>query len=610
MIKPILVSTPEPAALRQALSTVGEKPFHWTYLGQSVLEFRRVQDLFVGRGTYLDTSDQFHQATRELRDPFLEYLFNIGRELDSLDWWLTPVSWREPFISNAFSRACHLKTALEVARDWELTEPLLLVADEPVCRSIQSNLGHGTGAAPNVYGLRKSLPMQPVVDALNMLGHRAVFALRETYMIFHSRRLIPKPIEADGDETLLISWGTANSLRQAGEFHSFFFGDLANRLNELKGRVVIVPMIAKEVRYKEALQQLGNCRLPICLPHSLFKVFDPIKAVIQSIRKPSRPKEYPELSGMRVAPLLEPELREHWISNQPAALMMTLILVRRWAQWRPSIARIIYMFENKTWERALCWQARKSLPNTTLVGYSTTAISRLLLNFFLAPGEAGSAPLPDRVVAIGELPGQMFSSEGYEADSVKVGGALRMQDLDALHSRIKTHPVKLGPVVLVAPTLGQEETGELAYMAAHLFEEGDGVRVILKCHPMMPFENVSGSIGAPLPSHVELSDEPIHDLLLKSSLMIYSTSSVCVEAMALEVPVVNVRPQFNTSLDPLGDFPEVRTEATGLADLREKVHWLLEHREEYVTQHRDAWSGIVKGMYAPVTPESMKAFTA
>jgi hypothetical protein len=610
MKKLILVSTPDPGALQRVLDQVEGRPFHWTYLGQTILQYRRAQELFSGRGAYLDTSDRFHQATRELREPYLEYLFNISHALDSLHWWLTSLSWRDYLASNAFRRTCHLKTALEVASAWELPEPLVLVADEPVCRAIQSNLGRETGAAPAVYGISKNPPLRPVIDTLNMLGHRTVFVMREAYKIFYSRRLLPKPAEPAGMETLLISWGTATSLRQGGEFHRSFFGDLADRMTALKGRVAVVPMIAKEVRYKEALRQLENCRLPLCVPHSFFGAFDPIKAGIMSIRKPARPKEFSELSGMCVAPLLEPELREHWISNQPAALMMTTLLVRRWAKWSPSIARIIYMYENKTWERALCWQARKSLPQTKLVGYSPTPVSKLQLNFFLAPGEAGTAPLPDRVVTVGEQPGRLLSSDGYEPDSIKVGGALRMQDLDALGTRSKTLPVNHEPVVLVAPTSGPEETAELAYIAAHLFEADDGVRVVLKCHPMMGFDQVSGSIGGPLPSHVEVSDEPIDDLILKSSLMVYSTSSVCIDALALGVPVVNLRPQFNIDADPLDEFPEARPEATGLGDLREKVRWLLDHREEYVNQHRDAWSSIAKDMYAPVTPESIQAFTA
>ena len=537
------------------------------------------------------------------------FLFDIGRKLNSLRWWLTPVSWRDSFVSNAFCQVCHLKTGLEAAADWDGPEPLVLVADEPVCRSIQRSIGNHPDSTVAVYGVTGKNPIGPVIDTLNMLGHRAVFVLREIYQIFQSRRNLPRPAGPVGDETLIVSWGTPNSLLEKGEFHRFFFGDLAHRLSENRGRVVIVPMILKGVRYKEALAQLKESRLPVCLPHSLFSILDPIKAAISSLIKPARPKRFPEFSDMDIAPLFEPELRQYWVSNQSAALLMTSLLVQRWARWSPSIARIIYMYENKPWERALCWQAKKSLPEANLVGYSPTPVSKLLLNFFLAPGESEIAPLPDRLVTVGEQPARLFSTDGYDPATVKVGGALRMQDLDDLRIGKQERPANLEPTVLLAPTLGVEESAELANMAAHLFTETDGVKVILKCHPMMPFDKISFSIGGPLPSHVEISTEPIKDLILKSSVMVYSSSTVCIDALALDVPVVNLRPRFDIGLDPLEDFPDLRLGATGIEELREKVNWVLEHRDEHIAQHRDGWARMVKEMYSPVTSESIQAFT-
>ena len=90
--------------------------------------------------------------------------------------------------------------------------------------------------------------------------------------------------------------------------------------------------------------------------------------------------------------------------------------------------------------------------------------------------------------------------------------------------------------------------------------------------------------------------------------MIYSTSTVCIEALAVETPVVNLRPQFGINLDPLEDFPSLRPDAAGLEDLREKVNWVLEHQKEHVAQNKDAWANMVKDMFSPVTSESIQAF--
>lgn len=162
--------------------------------------------------------------------------------------------------------------------------------------------------------------------------------------------------------------------------------------------------------------------------------------------------------------------------------------------------------------------------------------------------------------------------------------------------------------VLVAPSIGLEETAELLDLAVHLFNEDEGIQVTLKCHPQMPFQTVSRLLGTQLPQHVRVSDEPINELMLRASVMVYSGSTVCVQALALGLPVVHVRPRFDFDLDPLEAAPDARLQAEGLEQLREKVRWLLENRKEYIDQHRADWDRLVDEIYGPVNEDTVRAF--
>ena len=90
--------------------------------------------------------------------------------------------------------------------------------------------------------------------------------------------------------------------------------------------------------------------------------------------------------------------------------------------------------------------------------------------------------------------------------------------------------------------------------------------------------------------------------------MVYSGSTVGVEALALHLPVAHLRTQFDLNMDPLETVPQARLEATGLEELREKVRWLLEHREEYIAQHREEWDRLVEDVYGPVTEDTFRSF--
>ena len=601
---------PDPRSLGVALRRLDGRPFAWAYLGQNISKAYRTKRSFQGRGTHIDTVHRFHQAAEELREPFLTYLYQIGRELDTLRWWMCSVSHRSPYVSKVFHQACYLKVALDLARAQEGPEPLVVVAaDKPVRLALERNLARDPGARGRLVGPRRSAPLQSARDTVSMLIHRAAFVAREAGRVFQSRRLVPHPHVPTEPATLIFCWVDPSNIRRGHDFHTYFFGDLAAQLGELGCRVAVVPMVGREVPVKESLLKLRDSPLPLMVTHRYLSYKDLIWIAMYTCRKTPLPRILPTLCGMDISPLIEEDLRAHWVTNYAPVELLILPLVRRLAATGASVERIIYIYENQPWERAICWQARRSLPGAQIVAYQHARLPRMLLNWYLAPGGEGEAPLPDRIVSIGPHSAGLMRSDGYDPAQIRVGGALQMQSLLELRS----DPGHLqgpegGAIVLVAPSNSLEETAELADLAAQLFSEGDGIRIVIKCHPIMPFERVTWLIGEPLPQHVEVSEEPITELMLKSSVMVYSGSTVCIQALALELPLVHVRPQFDLDTDPLEAVPDARLEATGVEELRQRIRWVLEHREEYVAQHRERWSGLVEELYGPVTEESFRAF--
>ena len=132
--------------------------------------------------------------------------------------------------------------------------------------------------------------------------------------------------------------------------------------------------------------------------------------------------------------------------------------------------------------------------------------------------------------------------------------------------------------------------------------------MILKYHPQMPPRIRTDIDRISLPKNVTVSEEPILGLMSRSSILIYSGSTVTVQALALGLPAIHVKPQFDLDRDPLDGAKSVRLEAAGIEELREKVHWLLANREEYITQNRDSWKSLTESVYGPVTEDSYRAF--
>lgn len=608
MTRQVLIAPANIRGIRAVFRRMAGQPFSWAYLGQTLSESLRVDLGFRGHGTKIDTSRQFHQAAEELREPYLTYLYKIGLEQRTLRWWLTSLAFRSSYVSKAYVRTCLLKVAIDLTADQQASEPLvLMVAEAPVRAALKANLARNGNTGARIAGASPTLSLEPFISAARMLSHRAFFVIRETTRLFLARRQISKPHLPNEPTTLILSTVSPRNRQLGSEFHKSFFGNLADELQQLGIRMATVPLVLPGVGYKNLLAGLRSSEIPVMVPHRYLSLLDVLWAALSTWRRPP-PSSIPHFNNLDIRGLILDEQLRAWVGNWDSDALLLAALTRRWAAMGATIERIIYVYENQPWECALCWGARRYLPETALVGYQHARVPKLMMRYYLAPGGESEAPLPDRIVTVGNHTAQLLSASGYRPGQVQVGGSLQITQNGARSDSKNPDLGSYGDFVLIACSNGLEESEELVYLAAQLFGEEEQVHVVVKCHPIMPFERLRGFTSADLPQNVEVSNEPLSDLMLKSSVMVYSGSTVCVEALALELPVVHLRPQFDLDLDPLEAVPDVRLEATGLEELRHQVRWLLDHRTEYIAQHRQRWREVVRQIYEPVTEESYLAF--
>ena len=486
---------------------------------------------------------------------------------------------------------------------------MILVADGPVSQALKNNLAleKTISIAPSAPILQRWI--QKPFDLINLILHRAYFLVRETRKLLQARQAMPTPSLTQRPVTVLISWLTPENVEMGEDFHKSFFGNLADQLRQMDHQVAIAPIVLHDIHYPEALKRLRSSSLPILMPHRFIRFLDLIKAAIRSCVPTTIPHSFDIFANMDISSLTYGALRRDWISNSVADAILIIYLIRRWAATGISVNRFIYIYENQPSEKSLCWQVKQSFPEAMLIGYQHAGIPKFLLNFYLAKGESNIAPLPNRIVTVGSHNARILLKNGYDPATISEGGALHLEGV-LKQSSVPKHLVnkETTPTVLIAPSDSLEETMELAFIAANLFEEDEGTRVILKCHPRMPFERIHKLQGIQLPKHVRVSEKSIYDLIPMCSVMLYAGSTVAFQAIALGIPVIHVVPKFEFNLDPLETPPNLRMEAAGIRDLRNKVKWLLERRQEYIDQHTKAWQATVDQMYSPVTEQTYHAF--
>jgi len=211
---------------------------------------------------------------------------------------------------------------------------------------------------------------------------------------------------------------------------------------------------------------------------------------------------------------------------------------------RSKIKEIVYYPVEYPFGRMISYVVRIVTANITRIGYQMGPVSWGRIEEFMAKGEASvnppfieKAPIPDRMLVECDRSKKIFEYAGYRNVSV-MGKVYRYSYLDGVQ------PTSGNNRYLIAPGL---HDGELILSELQSYiENNPDKEFIVKPHP----RGDSSYLGRfNRLSNVEISTEPVSELLGKVNVVFVTYSSVGLEAkyLGLEVRIVNVPGRINTT---------------------------------------------------------------
>jgi surface carbohydrate biosynthesis protein (TIGR04326 family) len=202
------------------------------------------------------------------------------------------------------------------------------------------------------------------------------------------------------------------------------------------------------------------------------------------------------------------------------------------------VKNFIFTYENQACQKLFALGFRKFSPETTLTGYVHTYALPMYTLYSISEREQNLVPLPDKIIVNGEQSKKVLVDCGYPQDRVFTGGALRYTYLG---SEMPAKPGEKGSFdVLVAASVNINEAVELIEKCLEAFSGKPAFNLIIKMHPTLPFGKISKYFPV-LPKNVIVSETPVQELLARSDLVMYTSSTVAIEAVALGVPVIHVK---------------------------------------------------------------------
>ena len=581
----IIICSPKKSNIDKILKNVGDNQFKWAYFGENIPNTIYIDEKFIGKGKRLNIGNELQKIANAFRQPYIEYIGNLSVKNNSILWWVSSLSEKNPYISKTFLYSCYIRVAQSLIENNSNT--IVFFVENRALRlsfvsNIRSTLNH------EIIHIEPKLPtfFDSFIDTLEFIIKHVWFLLNNVYRIILVKHIykLNKTIhfkdqkETKNDLVLLHTWVDKRSFSKENKFHDAYFGALKDYIKGKNKNIVIIPSFLHTVSYSKSIKKILNCDGDFLIPAAFLKLSDILKILTMVMRKPDK-KSYPYFENIDISNLAYNDYFNDWKNTRVASNLLFYCLIKNLKDSDLSIERLIYTYENHTWEKIFCMAFRDFFPLATIIGYQHGGFSMMLMNYFFSENERHIIPFPHKVITNGIYFENIFLRSGYDSTKIQCGGAIRYEYLTKLSKQIiQPNKIKRNTInILVTPSIGKNDTTELVYKVVRAFEPLDMYNIILKFHPVMPYQQIANEINiTSLPEHFKVSLQPISELLMECDLLLYTESTTCLEAIATGVHPINISSDIVIDCDFLDLVPEVRSKVRTENEIRSKVQELLE----------------------------------
>lgn len=339
--------------------------------------------------------------------------------------------------------------------------------------------------------------------------------------------------------------------------------------------------LPKEIVFYEEYLSVGDLVRALDLKNLLKYIF---------IEKKQSFRDSLNYNGIPVFGLFAAELRQSYVSYGISMFMLLTRAVERIAR-EYSAAGLISFLEMYHYSRALYYGTKKGRPQIINIAIQHATITPTKLWDVFSPVEIPQMPIPDYIFTQGKMGRDIYVGSGYPAERCIITGGARFDSLLAVKPEGEIDvAIPVGKkVALVTTAYMKDDALRIIRMVGEVLKTRDDLFVIFKGHPHCPIGEMLEAEGI---DNYALSFSNVHQLLLRSDLLITSYSMTADEAIALDRPVISV---LNDDLIDMSMFFEIEAapRIRNTAELNEALDLVL-YRSEEMERYRRNWPRLIE----------------
>ncbi|MHA2052755.1 MAG: hypothetical protein ACW99F_04060 [Candidatus Hodarchaeales archaeon] len=614
--KKVVITDASKASIGKALRELLDTPFQWAYFGEDIKKEIIVEPLLENKGKKIEIGEKLQLTAKKLRQRYIDYIGELSLQNNSLRWWASSFSEKNPFVSKTFLYICYIVVGLELLKTIEKSHNHLFIVEDPALREgLSQNISNSSDDKLRKIESEFQIALKGVKEWVVMLLIKIWYISESLYRTLLSKLFlkfnwVSSNIRRENGLILIHTWMDKRSFDETGGYIESYFKGLSSHLRKKDEEVAIVPYVLSSLPYIQCLKKMGKSGENFLLPYAYVSIKDVFSVALKVAFDIPRRRIFPDFEGIKVSGLIYNNLKEDWSGIRKTRDLIFYKVVMGWKKKGIKIHSFIHTYENNTWEKVFNLAFRELYPETRIIGYQHSAVPKMLLNYFFSRKESEIIPLPDRIITNGRYPLRLFVESGYDPKKVACGGAIRYSSLlkKIEIKRTRSRP-QANKTILVTTSIILTDAVELVIKALNAFGDSFNYNVTIKSHPVMPYSKFSKYLLIEeLPKNFKLSNLSIEELLRESDALIYTTSTTCIEAISLGVPAIHVESDHLIDMDQLDFAPETRLSVRSPEEIKKAIDTITSMELRELKVKRKKWKKFVKDVFEPVTEETYNLF--
>lgn len=604
----VIIITGSLSNLGSIVSTFRELSYGgWIYCGKDV-PFGLELDNALGTDAKVEIGQDLQDTAREFRQEYIDFIGGMSRSVSSEAlagrWWLSSVSEKNPFISDVYLYFCYLETCRRICSS-ENRDLIIVSESSYLSDALRENLTSLENTVVTVAG-SCSVTLPEKIRAYSLPSAKKMWFIGTFFFrIFLARLYCHHPIvrrnrPSEPPGICLHAFTDDRSLSQADHYHHIYFRGLGPDLERANHPYFNLIDVLPTTSYLTAIRRILRYPEHCYLLEEFITIPDILRALWFVHSSGRFWNSGTTLAGIQMDRILDGEVKRDGSNTRREEARLRFYAGKRLSS-QAHIRTFVYIFENHIWEKMFCQAFRRYSPATILIGYAHSIVNTLYTCYSVSSLEEDLLPGPDIIAVNGIRAKFVLEQSGFTRARIEVTGALRYQHLEKKPFMPKNHEKKM---LLVALSAGINDSLELAHKVLSAFGNDRRVSIILKCHPTLPFRLIA-SFLFPLPENACIKDEPVEILIRDADICFYSESTVCVEALAMGVPIVNVRSDHHVDMNIFEGIEGVPSVST-MEELQEVI---CSVRSEEALQQFNTLQPLVEDIFSPVNAGYQEVFS-